>query len=381
MSKIIVGTHAAGYNPKRNFIDLPLSDYEVQKKKDFLKVPAHVYFKLKKKSHPFLSNLFYDIGLNNVPLYHFFNAINIGNIPWVTTFEHYLPRGAHRPDVFKHEKWYIAFATQRLMHNSCKRMVAMSQFAYDAQLNFLYEYGDFVEELKQKMVVLHPQQPKLIDSIDQKKTAGDCITFTITGSDFFRKGGKEILRVFSKLLDEKQPVKLNIVSDLQFGDYASRATKEDQILAMNIINKYKQIEHYNQLPNISVLEVLRKTDVGLLPTYDETYGYSVLEAQAAGCPVITTNGAALSEINNNDIGWLIEVPLVEDNRSIPRTKEAKEIFSEIVEGQLDAIVRSIIEDRNVIMKKGAKALQRIEEEHCPFKVAKILETIYDAALR
>ncbi|MFW2788163.1 glycosyltransferase, partial [Acinetobacter baumannii] len=47
--------------------------------------------------------------------------------------------------------------------------------------------------------------------------------------------------------------------------------------------------------------------IGLLPTWADTFGYSVLEFQACGCPVISTDVRALSEINNNDIGWLINV--------------------------------------------------------------------------
>ena len=37
--------------------------------------------------------------------------------------------------------------------------------------------------------------------------------------------------------------------------------------------------------------------IGLLPTYNDSYGYSVIEFFSYGCPVITTNILALPEIN------------------------------------------------------------------------------------
>ncbi|WP_242928040.1 glycosyltransferase [Pontibacter vulgaris] len=380
MQKITVGTNSFGYNQIRNFINLPFQEFKVCKKVDLLKIPSHIYFQLKNQSHSFLANLYYDLGLNKVALYHFFNAVNVGNTPWITTFEHYLPRGAHRPGVFANEQIYIGFVIKRLLHSSCKKLIAMSQFAYDAQLNYLNAYGSYADEIKQKMLILHPQQAKLIDSVAQKNTSPNFVTFTITGADFFRKGGKEILKVFIRLFDQKQPVHLNIVSNLSFGDYASKTTLEDQKWAFSIINKYPQINHYNYLPNEEVLNLLRCSDIGLLPSYDETYGYSVLEAQAAGCPVITTNGAAFPEINNDDIGWLIKVPLVEDNRSIPRSKDAKMIFSKIVEDKLYEIVSEVINNRSLIREKGTKSLVRIEQDHRPITRANIIEGIYKSAL-
>lgn len=53
---------------------------------------------------------------------------------------------------------------------------------------------------------------------------------------------------------------------------------------------------------------MKNSHVGLLQTWSDTYGYSVLEFQACACSVITTDLRALPEINNNEVGWLIELP-------------------------------------------------------------------------
>ncbi|MFH4294310.1 glycosyltransferase, partial [Acinetobacter baumannii] len=69
----------------------------------------------------------------------------------------------------------------------------------------------------------------------------------------------------------------------------------------------KNIKIYSNVDNNKVIEMIREHHIGLFPTWADTFGYSVLEFQACGCPVISTDVRALSEINNNDIGWLINV--------------------------------------------------------------------------
>ena len=97
MTKRIVATNTLGYPQIRNFASADLKGYEVRKKLDLVKIPAYLYFRLTGKTHPYWTNMFWDLGLGRYDLLHFFNAVNRGNQPWVTTYEHYLPRDAHRP--------------------------------------------------------------------------------------------------------------------------------------------------------------------------------------------------------------------------------------------------------------------------------------------
>lgn len=52
---------------------------------------------------------------------------------------------------------------------------------------------------------------------------------------------------------------------------------------------------------------MKQCHIGLLPTFGDTFGFSVLEMQACGCPVITSNNYALPEINNKEIGWICDI--------------------------------------------------------------------------
>jgi len=376
----IVGTHSLNYAEKRLFAGIPLQHYEVKKLKDLIRIPAHLYWKFKGKPHPYFTNLFWDLGINNYQLLHFFNAVNIGNQPWLTTFERYLPRDAHHPGVAPKENLYIDFVIKRLAHSSCKKLIAISDYAYRSQVRYLKEYGKLEEQIMQKVVVLHPPQRAMIESIEEKNCDKNLLTCTVVGADFFRKGGKEILHVFDRLLQEKKHIQLNIISSLDYGDYASRTTKADQQNALEIIAKYPQIKHYQAIPNSQVMEILKASDLSLLPTYDDTYGYFVLESQAMGCPVISTNGGALPEVNSSEAGWLIDVPLYEDGRSIPRETEQRRIFSEQVENNLYKILSEVLDTPQLIKQKGAIALARIKAEHDLIEYTKKIESIYNEAL-
>jgi glycosyltransferase involved in cell wall biosynthesis len=53
--------------------------------------------------------------------------------------------------------------------------------------------------------------------------------------------------------------------------------------AKAIISRHPdRILHFTGIPNSEVIDLLKRTHVSLLPTWAETYGYSVLEAQACG---------------------------------------------------------------------------------------------------
>lgn len=366
----IVYTDTIGYPQKRNIIDLPHSQYKIEKRLNAFRVPNALYFKYYNSSNSFFLNSHYE-PFKRGNLHHFFNTISFGNSPWITTFETLLPRWG------KVSKKLERKGVELLAGKKCKKLIAISECTRDIQSLYLNNFPDIKEEILQKTLILHPPQKKLIDSVDDKFLSQDAIIFTFIGADFFRKGGKEILAVFDKLLIAEAPVKLNIVSSLQYGDYASCTSSNHKIESINLINKFpKQIKWYTKLNNIEVLSLLQKSHIGLLPTYADTYGYAVLEAQAAGCPVITTNIRALSEINNNDCGWVIEVPKDEKGDGRIRTEKERNLFSSIIEDNLLKICLEILENPKICQTKGSAALERIIKYHNPEKAALFLNKIY-----
>ncbi|TNT11338.1 glycosyltransferase family 4 protein, partial [Escherichia coli] len=70
------------------------------------------------------------------------------------------------------------------------------------------------------------------------------------------------------------------------------------------------ISLYTNISNMSVLKLMSESSVGILPTWGDTYGYSVLEMQSFGLPVITSNVRALPEINHNDLIFNVDTNIL-----------------------------------------------------------------------
>jgi glycosyltransferase involved in cell wall biosynthesis len=154
--------------------------------------------------------------------------------------------------------------------------------------------------------------------------------------------------------------------------------------AWSIIESHKNyIKHYSYLENKKVLELLQTSDVGLLPSYGETYGYSILESQACGCPVVTTNMPPFDEINNESTGWLVDVPLANEKGSKVSklfSDEEKRNYSQTLENNLYQTLKDILNNPDQIIQKGKNSIRNIKENHDINRVTDQIETIYKEAL-
>ena len=124
---------------------------------------------------------------------------------------------------------------------------------------------------------------------------------------------------------------------------------------------------------------MKTVHVGLLPTYADTYGYSVLEFQAAGCPVISTNVRALPEINNEEIGWIIEVPRNQLGEALYTTKNDRMETGRAIRCGLKRAIDEIMENRLIISRKADAALKHISDRHSPEVFSSRLREIYSKA--
>jgi glycosyltransferase involved in cell wall biosynthesis len=364
-----VGYTAQGYNERRNFIDLELDGFELVRRYDLATIPRRAFFRLFGRVHPFFNNVHYLPFGDGVSLYHFFNTVSFGRTPWITTFETAVPR------------WNTdsILGLGALAGKACKRLIAMSKCAERIQRDILNQHSAVAQEISAKLAVRLPAQRVLREHPKEREDGP--LTFVFVGADFFRKGGAEVLTAFERLLQVRE-ARLIVVSALEFGDYASRATSDDRRRAISLMGRHPtSIVHHWRLPNQRVLDLLLQADVALLPTLADTFGYSVLEAQASACPVVTTNVRALPELNNDRVGWVLPLPLDDwGNAHNVSAAALQKLRAELAERLCD-IMLSIVDDPADVRRRGQCAVDRIRSEHDPAEAARFLEGVYSEALK
>ena len=367
--KYIIGTNSVDYNPKRNFAGLPFKSFRVEKRLDLFRILDYIYFKFKHKSHLFFSNSFFDMGLNRVELYHFFNSVPFTSKPWVVTYENEVPRP------YLQSKSLV----KRLAKNNCKKIIAFCDRARAIETFLLEKYPEYKQQILDKLIVLQPSQQLHVNSIEEKEQSGP-VVFTFVGVDFFRKGGEEVLNATEQLIEEGYDFRLNVVSKLQKGNWKDEFVTSSHIeRAKNVIQKHSNIiNYYYSLQGNEIITLFKKSHVGLLPSFGETYGYVVLEAQACGCPVITTDMPPFSEFNSNTIGWLIKVPTKERNGTFDSDLSLHnlELFQSAIRKGLYESMKEAILNRQILNQKAKNAILHIKENHSPEKNAAFLEEIY-----
>lgn len=334
-----------------------------------------------------LNNQFDDFDLNKVDLLHLMNGVSYGRTPWVVSFETMVPRfealvtrhqGKEKPETLLTPK--VKRALEALGSDQCKKLIAWSQNSVQIQKDYLSGLPpELSQPILDKLVCLYPPQ-RVLGEVKPARLPShvEPLRFMMVGSAFFRKGGRELFEIFRKLYEQENlPIKLVVVSSLRMEPYAAHETEFDFDWAKGVFDSRPEwLEYYDSLPNERVLELLKSADVGLLPSWADTFGLSVLEAQASGCPVITTDIRAFPEMNNTRVGWLIKVPKNELGEGLYTTESDRELFRRTLREGLENVVREIVANPQMIAEKGSQALRKIREQHDPERYADALRLIY-----
>ena len=334
---------------------------------------------------------FNDFGLNKVDVLHLFNAVSFGRTPWITTFETIVPRFNDTRDCHHgrdclygdlSESKMVVAAIRALSSRSCKGIIALSDCARTMQLDFVKNcFPQDYEAIQAKLRVMHPPQKPLVETCRDRRMEGE-LRLMLVGSSFIRKGGREVIEAVREFRRQSaRDVRLTIVSALAIDNYATRETQADIDAVKQLIHRNAAwITHHPRLPNDRVVELMKESHVGLLPTYADTYGFSVLEFQAAGCPVITTDVRALPEINTDEVGWVIEVPKNRLGEATYGTAEGRSTISAAIRTGLRSALEEIVGDTDRLQAKSRAALDRIRLAHDPNRFSQDLSEIYRGAV-
>lgn len=365
MSKHTVGVfHKDNYNWHRNITQHDHEYFEFRRFFDYCRVANGILRRVGRWSS-FYEHARMPPSYPHVDLYHHWAAVDFGSTPWIVSTSVGLPFGCASSEYRK--------GLELLASDVCKRILVTGQCAREWQRAKARREPDLEDAVMDKVEVLPPAQDQLVTSWNEKPVAENgTLKLAFVGGLFFLKGGLDMLRVVARLIDEGADLELEIVSSFamtqQTGD-----TEEGAREAREIIASYPQIKAHGKLPNTEVVEVFKRSHIGLLPSYIETYGYSVLEAQACGCATITTDIKAFPDTNPDTVGWRVEI----DGGDYDfRSNEGRKLISSRIDAGLYDILSTVINDRQVVREKGESALRRIAEEHDPTRHAARLSELY-----
>lgn len=324
------------------------------------------------------SKLFYEFKMlfyKNYDILHFFNTINYSfKNPWVISVESGVPWTLEvirciekakidlsslkeNPEVLKALKYLAA--------PNCRALLALSECSRNIQLEILKQFPKYEKAIAKKLITLQPPQELIVNSLEEKQVdfSAKQLKFIFVGRDFFRKGGGETINTLSRLKDEFD-FKLIIISDLRIDEPKYLLNENEIEKTKNIIETNSSwIEYHSLLTNDQVLQFIKEAHVALLPTLMDTYGYSILECQACGCPVISSSLRALTEINDDRVGWLIDVPVNRLNNPVHNTKEEIHLFRDKLETGLYNSLYHVLTHREEIKIKAKNCIERIRNNY------------------
>ncbi len=311
---------------------------------------------------------------------HFFNSVSYSDQPWMTTFETVLPYFQEMKATFKDDHHWeqlkssasIQRAMEAMASHHCKALFALSQNTKRIQEQVLMHFPDFRERILHKMHVLHP--PQIALPYRPRSWSGK-FQLVFVGRAFYRKGGQELIHALSKIQTEV-PIHLTVVSSMDVESGWPGIDESQRQEDIRWMQSQPWITYHAQLPNQGVLQLFEESHLGFLPTWQDTYGYSVLEMQSRGCPVVTTDIRSLPEINPASVGWRIAHPVNhwQEWKEIPSTKESE--VSQYLAEAIYSEVKDILTNPQAIEAKGRAAVQRIMREHHPATHAEILIDYY-----
>lgn len=231
----------------------------------------------------------------------------------------------------------IRYIRQLLLRENCRKVILWSK----AGLATLGSYAGLPQNdrLFQRTEVVYPAIRRVPDHLLASHEGP--VTMLFSG-DFFRKGGVNVVDAFEQVRRLHSEVRLLVCCDERIDFNTPNAELRAEYLRK--LRDTPGIEVLGRLPRERLMtEVLPKTHIYLLPTYNETFGMAILEAMSYGIPVIATHHFAIPEMLSHDVtGLLIDVSAF-DLESMFRGYVVNDLPAEFRASVTDQLVRRICE--------------------------------------
>jgi glycosyltransferase involved in cell wall biosynthesis len=299
------------------------------------------------------------------------------NRPWIYSiacFQEALAfelRGAPLP-----RAWRRAWMVGRMRRDNFKALVFWSE----AGRGTLRGYGGVDDPLVEaKTRVVYPAVARIDDArLYRPDRPARNLLFS---GDFFRKGGVNVLDTFLRLQVRYPELRLRLCCDesidFNTADTALRA-RCLQAIRTNPAIEFGRVDRATMLDT-----VLPQTDIYLLPTYSEAFGYSVLEAMAYGIPVIASNVFAIPEmITDGNNGLLLDLSMFDLDAMFPGyvIDRIPDALRQHVDTALEAALCHLLDDVTLRERLSRRAVETARSRFSVETRNSAMSRIYDDGL-
>jgi len=279
---------------------------------------------------------------------HCCRCLSNGKSPWVVDIEKYWTFAAFGGSRLPRN---IKIIKERLKSPSCKAIFPWSEEC-KAEINGVLQD----EEIYDKMKVLHYSMPLMVKQ--KFPDSGGKVRLLFVSRYFYEKGGPDAVEAFSQLKKKYgDKIECTVVSNLpsEFAIMMHKNIKFMPLVSQDVLFK----------------EIYPNNDIFLYPSYVDTYGFALVEAQSFGLPIISVDGFNRKELVGN-AGIII-----------PRPKNIimEKINHEVVKGMVEAASQLI--ENNWQRKEMSRAGRR-EVSEGKFSLSRrnaILKKTYEEALK
>lgn len=324
--------------------------------------------------------------LKSPDLTHAWNRVPINPGRFIISFESHLPRVFDRGAPFTNsvENWM----RQRICSNSCRRITALSHYAKRQFLDQNAGHPD-LEAMAEKLIVRYPNVFLGETNEDRIERVPERLQIVFVGGHFARKGGLAVLRLAEMCDAAKLPVKFTLVSSLSMGEAIwTDPANPEFYQPYERLYDLSNIEILSTLSNQAVRALFAQSDLSILPTIADSFGYSVIESMAEYCvPIASETGVFPEFLQHGENGFLLPTETSADGswagnqkHDERHTKEYEALF----EAQMDAYasaafetLQSILSDPSKLVQMRRKARATVERLFSPEASAAFWDDAYE----
>lgn len=269
----------------------------------------------------------------------------------------------------------LAWIERMFARESCAKVIFWSH----AGLRSLEEYGQITNpRVQKKSTVVYPAVRKA--PIDLIRYSGQSSAPVILFSgEFFRKGGMHVVDAFEQIQTQYNDARLWLCCDEQIDFRIGDLSLRERYLAKIKANEAIQ---FGRVPRERLLnDILPETDVYLLPTYEDTFGFALLEAMTFGVPVISTAHFAIPEIVEHEVtGFLIDFKPF-DSSDVCKGYTIDSIpsdFHEYMSSKVVTYLQRLLDSPELRYEMGQQAIRRADQKFSFKHRNSVMKQIYES---